>query len=407
MASIPSETTSLKSCPTSAASDATPTVRRPLRLSKLVVRLFYVLVAIAGGVVIYDLVVSKAELHVVVWGVSALFVGIAIPLSIYDINSHLANYSSPLQLHYIRILLMVPIFAGESWLALRYKEQHTVLVCFRTAYEAIVIYSFFRLMVDFFGGERRVLAALAGKGTKYAHMIPPLCYFRVLRVDLESRGQFLLWTRRGVFQYVVLQPLVAAVNFFAELGGRLCDGQLLALQCVFPYTSVLILGSQLLAMYSLILFYHELQLELAPLRPLPKLLLVKAVVFLSFWQGVLVAGLESVGVIQASETYSTKEIADSIQNASICFEMMVYALLHHYYFSNMDFKGELGALMPRMGEVEGKGYLAGLKAFFLPVDLGVETHDLLLKSNLGDKWLAEEGGEEEGLDKALEETAGT
>ncbi len=36
-------------------------------------------------------------------------------------------------------------------------------------------------------------------------------------------------------------------------------------------------------MYSLILFYHTLQHELAGLKPFPKLLCIKAVVFFTFW----------------------------------------------------------------------------------------------------------------------------
>jgi hypothetical protein len=36
-------------------------------------------------------------------------------------------------------------------------------------------------------------------------------------------------------------------------------------------------------MYCLILFYHTLRVELAPLKPLQKLLCIKAVVFMTFW----------------------------------------------------------------------------------------------------------------------------
>ena len=57
------------------------------------------------------------------WATALLFVNIAVPLSLYDIHGHMANYVRPqLQRYYIRCLWMVPIYAIESWLALRFQS---------------------------------------------------------------------------------------------------------------------------------------------------------------------------------------------------------------------------------------------------------------------------------------------
>jgi hypothetical protein len=48
------------------------------------------------------------------------------------------------------------------------------------------------------------------------------------------------------------------------------------------------------AMYCLVLFYHTLEHELSGLRPLPKLLAIKAVVFLTFWWVVASPSLRNV-----------------------------------------------------------------------------------------------------------------
>ena len=58
------------------------------------------------------------------WFVAGIFVLLALPVSIYEVAMQLEYFSRPtLQIRVIRILWMVPIYALDSWFALRFKAR--------------------------------------------------------------------------------------------------------------------------------------------------------------------------------------------------------------------------------------------------------------------------------------------
>lgn len=68
----------------------------------------------------------------------------------------------------------------------------------------------------------------------------------------------------------------------------------------FVWISIIVNLSQFWAMYNLIFWYKSLKEELAPLHPVGKIATVKLVVFVSFWQSMIISGLCFLGVINAT-----------------------------------------------------------------------------------------------------------
>jgi hypothetical protein len=305
--------------------------KRWLLCSRVSLAVLYVLLVILACIVVWQLVARGSERHVIAWAVGAMAVGIAVPLSLHDVQLHLLHYVSPLQRLSIRILLMIPIYSIQSWLALRFKDEAIFLELGREAYEAYVIYAFFKFMSEYIGPA--AVSTLKANGHEHVHLVPPFkwCMRPWRAEDLPRKSSVL------VFQYVFLRTLLAVAAFIAELAGTYGEGEWENPGKLFVWNVVILNISQVCAMLGLVTYFHAFQNELKPVKAFPKLLVIKGVVFFSFYQQIVIAGLVHVNVIGETLTYTKEEVADGLQNFLIVLEMVAAAVAHRYYFSYADF----------------------------------------------------------------------
>jgi hypothetical protein len=280
---------------------------------------------------------------------------------------HTEHYTRPrLQRHVVRVLWMVPIYSVDAWLALRFVDARVYLDPVRECYEAYAIYSFYAFLVSFLEDELGdVDAYLAAKPP-----VPHLRFVKALGLGAEPwpmGAPFLYEVKKGVANYVIARPLCTALAALADALGVYGDGQILRPDRLYPYLALFVNFSQAWALYCLVLFYKAFAPELAPIRPLAKFVCIKAVVFLTFWQGLGLHVLGALGLLPRDEqvtTYGAADVAEGYQDFLICAEMFAASVAHAWAFSYRDYRdggggGGAAARLPASGD-----FLSNLRAMF-------------------------------------------
>ncbi|XP_053132144.1 transmembrane protein 184A isoform X2 [Hemicordylus capensis] len=268
--------------------------------------------------------------------VSGLFVWTALFLTFHQIFLHLKNYTIPNEQRYIiRILFIVPIYAFDSWLSLLLIGSHQYYVYFdsvRDCYEAFVIYSFLSLCFEYLGGESTIMAEIRGKP------IVSSCFYGTCCLQGMSYSiGFLRFCKQATLQFCIVKPLMAIITIILQAFGKYNDGDF-NIHSGYLYITIIYNFSVSLALYALFLFYFATRDLLRPFEPVLKFLTIKAVIFLSFWQGMLLAILEKCGVIPEVQIIDGKAVgagtvAAGYQNFIICIEMLFAAIALRYAFT--------------------------------------------------------------------------
>eukprot|EP00794_Sanderia_malayensis_P009040 gene9040-10007_t len=247
----------------------------------------------------------------------------------HQIYSHLRFYTNSDQQRYIvRILFIVPIYAFDSWLSLLFFEQNYYIYfnSIRDCYEAFVIYNFLCLCYEYLGGEMAIMSEIRGQPLK-ASWISCTCCFSGISMTVG----FLRFCKQATLQFCFTKPIMAIITLILQPLGFYSDGDFRA-DRGYLYITVIYNISYTVALYGIFLFYSSTKELLGPYYPVLKFLTVKFVVFLSFWQGVVLAVFEKTGVITTHSRIASGTIAAAYQDFIICFEMLIAAILLRFAF---------------------------------------------------------------------------
>jgi len=268
---------------------------------------------------------ASLEFHNIAWILAGVCSVLACILSFIQIYKHLCNYTNPSQQkHIVRILLMVPIYAVDSFLSFRFYWLDIYFDVARDCYEAFVIYTFYSLLIEYVGGYQHGKEIFSQKPS-FKLVIPLSC------ITVHAKRGLLRWCKRMTLQYVLVRPSMTILTLILQIMSQYCPGNFSPIRGYFWITGANFISVSL-AMYALVLFYSVSREEIASYKPIPKFLSVKFIIFLSFWQTVLVALFVSVHGIQDTTYWTSDEIATGFQNGLLCGEMLIAAVWHFKAF---------------------------------------------------------------------------
>ena len=327
------------------------------------VLVYLTIISLACAVVWYStqLYLYGTDAHYIAWFSAGAFVLLGFPISMYGIVSHLFHYNQPhVQVYVVRILWMVPIYSIESWLAMRFHTQAIYIETLRDLYESYVLYSFTQFLIQVLGGEEALILLLKDKSpTRGVHMWglqwcckpwlmgQPTRQIIITNNDNNNITKRIQWTspffvkcKFGVLQYVLLKFILALATVILERLHLYKEGNF-TFNAGYLYVCILTNASQCWALYCLIFFYYATKNELAPIRPVGKFLAVKALVFFTWWQSVMIMMLQQMDMIpnyiHSNQTWSKEDVAKAIQDYLICVEMFVAAVVHSFVFPHTEY----------------------------------------------------------------------
>ncbi|OLL24947.1 Transmembrane protein 184 [Neolecta irregularis DAH-3] len=251
------------------------------------------------------------DAHRIGWALSGIFAAADSLFACALIYKHLAHYRRPeYQRYYIRIILMIPIYAIVSWLGYRFYRYSTYFRIILSFYEAIVISSFFILLLNFLGAQHSSIVHSKPK----QHLVFPLCCWRFNPKNWVDPSIATL------IKFVIIAPILAIVQVILLLTNTLCPTSL-SLSFGYSYVTIVNTLSISLATYALIQFYIVIRKDIDEFKPLWKFIAIKAVVFLMFYQQLGFEILVHFRVITATRYWTTSNIVSGLNAFCITIEM--------------------------------------------------------------------------------------
>eukprot|EP00201_Polytomella_parva_P023796 CAMPEP_0175043624 /NCGR_PEP_ID=MMETSP0052_2-20121109/3304_1 /TAXON_ID=51329 ORGANISM="Polytomella parva, Strain SAG 63-3" /NCGR_SAMPLE_ID=MMETSP0052_2 /ASSEMBLY_ACC=CAM_ASM_000194 /LENGTH=293 /DNA_ID=CAMNT_0016306731 /DNA_START=153 /DNA_END=1030 /DNA_ORIENTATION=- len=194
----------------------------------------------------------------------------------------------------------------------------------RDCYEAWMIYNFLSLCMAYVGGPGAIVVKSEGKVIE-----PSWCLMTCCWPPIPVDGFLLRKCKQGTLQFVLIKPILASLTLIFFAFGNYEDGDW-SMTGGYLYISIIYNICYTIALYYLLVFYVGCEELLRPYHPLMKLVIIKMVIFLTFWQ--------SIGISMFSSRFSDPSDTGALQDWMVCMEMLLSAFMMWFGFPHSEYK---------------------------------------------------------------------
>lgn len=282
-----------------------------------------------------DPVVGSLTFHTLGWLICVGCTVISTLVSFFLIYKHASNYTNRgEQRQIIRILWMVPIYSVLTMFSYVWYWHEVYWTVARDCYEAFAVASFFSLMCCYIAPElheqKVFFATMRVEPWPWPVNWINKCIGGKWRPPRNGLTWFnIVWI--CIFQYCFIRVATTIIATVTQAYGKYCEDSnhpaFAHFWCMF-FDCIAVS----IAMYMLIAFYMNIKQTIADKKPLLKLLCIKMVIFLCFWQMVVCTLLSSANIVKPSRIISPGDIAVGFNAILVCFEMIIFSIFHLFAF---------------------------------------------------------------------------
>ena len=211
--------------------------------------------------------------------------------------------------------------------------------------------------------------------------------------------EFVSKCKYGVILYIIFAPIYLLVSIaYESTHPDKVEKQMFQLKSPFFYMTLAQSALSCWAVYCLVLFYHEARNELKPIKPLGKFLSIKGIVFVTFWQSIMLQWFGSLWIDEKGDIYdkhhglwncpySKFHVTAALNAFLLCVEMFILSFAFAFSFPSSEFKIPIDATGFMLDDEDGGdvtvlprgGLRPKLRALF---DVGDVTDDIRMHTSM-------------------------